>query len=328
MKRIIILVVGFMLIGATLFAGSGDLIVNGNLGVGTPGPGGKLEISDGTNRLMAQIGPTTYWGTYNAADFGLMTNNNARLYITSAGNVGIGTTGPGAKLHVIHPGETQTSYTMRLQSSPSTGGAGGILFDQGSTYAYKWHTSNTGGPAGLLELNYITVSDGNVVYGPVLGIKSGYVGIGTTSPSRKLFVYGDAGGTSAWYNDSDRGLKKDIREIDNGLDQVLKLRGVYFTWNDTETRGEGRQVGMIAQEVKEIVPEVVQKKGDYYSIATANLVPLLVEAIKEQQKEIDTLKVKQASMEQQQALISALYEKVNMLENQMKLQGTVAQVDY
>ena len=55
---------------------------------------------------------------------------------------------------------------------------------------------------------------------------------------------------------------------------------------------------------------------------------LLVEAIKEQQKEIDTLKVKQASMEQQQALISALYEKVNMLENQMKLQGTVAQVDY
>jgi len=120
---------------------------------------------------------------------------------------------------------------------------------------------------------------------------SGKVGIGTTSPTRKLWVNGDAGGTTAWYNDSDERLKKNIVQIDNGLDKVMHLRGVYFEWKDTTNHPKGRQVGLIAKEVEKVLPEVVAKKGEYYSLATSNLVPFLIEAIKEQQKQIEELKL-------------------------------------
>jgi hypothetical protein len=123
-------------------------------------------------------------------------------------------------------------------------------------------------------------------------IVEGNVGIGTSSPSRKLFVSGDAGGTMAWYNDSDMRLKENIRTIEDALEKVKNLRGVFYKWKDTEARGEGQQVGMIAQEVQEVVPEVVQRKGEYYSMANASLVPLLIEAIKEQQKKIEELEAR------------------------------------
>ncbi len=45
-------------------------------------------------------------------------------------------------------------------------------------------------------------------------------------------------------------------------------------------------MGLIAQEVKEVVPELVEKKGEYYSLATSNLVPLLIKAIKKQASKI------------------------------------------
>jgi hypothetical protein len=116
------------------------------------------------------------------------------------------------------------------------------------------------------------------------------VGIGTDNPTRKFWVNGDAGGTGAWQNDSDERLKKNIRTIDNALDKVARLRGVTFEWKDTQNHPEGQQMGLIAQEVEEIVPEVVEKKGEYYSMATSNLVALLIEAVKEQQEQIEDLK--------------------------------------
>ncbi len=64
---------------------------------------------------------------------------------------------------------------------------------------------------------------------------SGAVGIGTDSPSRKLFVNGSAGGTTSWYNDSDKRLKKNINTIPNALDKVKELRGVNYEWRDINT---------------------------------------------------------------------------------------------
>ena len=119
---------------------------------------------------------------------------------------------------------------------------------------------------------------------------SGNVGIGTESPSRKLFVNGDAGGTTGWYNDSDRRLKKNIEKIPDALEKLNNLRGVNFEWRDTENHFKGLQMGFIAQEAKEVIPEVVEKKGEYYSMQYAPITALLVEAVKEQQKMIDELK--------------------------------------
>jgi hypothetical protein len=132
-----------------------------------------------------------------------------------------------------------------------------------------------------------------------VGGASHRVGVGTSSPTRKFWVNGDAGGTGAWHNDSDERLKHDITTIENALDKVTQLRGVIFHWNDTHNHPEGAQVGLIAQEVQEVVPEVVEKKGEYYSLATANLVPVLIEAVKEQQRAIEEQALKIADLQAQ-----------------------------
>ena len=69
----------------------------------------------------------------------------------------------------------------------------------------------------------------------------------------------------------------------------MKLRGVNFEWNETKNHEEGLQMGFIAQEAIEVIPEVVDKKGEYYSMEYAPINALLVEAIKEQQKQIEDL---------------------------------------
>ena len=88
---------------------------------------------------------------------------------------------------------------------------------------------------------------------------------------------------------SDYRLKENIEPIKNALDKVLHLNGVNFEWKDKERRGYGKQIGMIAQDVKKYVPEVVFKKDEYYGMNYSPIVSLLVEAIKEQQPQIDEL---------------------------------------
>ena len=82
---------------------------------------------------------------------------------------------------------------------------------------------------------------------------------------------------------SDMNLKTDIRPIDNPLSKVCDLRGVYFTKD-----GEAG-TGVIAQEVENILPEVV-KDGEYKSVAYGNIVGILIEAIKELKAEVEKLK--------------------------------------
>jgi hypothetical protein len=86
---------------------------------------------------------------------------------------------------------------------------------------------------------------------------------------------------------SDEKLKENVQTIENALDKVKNLRGVEY---DRKDSGE-HQIGVIAQEVERIIPEVVY--GDEIkSVAYGNLVGLLIEAIKDQQNEIDELKKK------------------------------------
>ena len=88
---------------------------------------------------------------------------------------------------------------------------------------------------------------------------------------------------------SDINLKKEIKPIKNALDKVCKINGVTFQRADLET--QSRFAGVIAQEVEQVLPEVVSTdEQGFKSVAYGNLVGLLVEAIKEQQAEIDELR--------------------------------------
>tara|TARA_Y100001970_G_C14214825_1_gene849020 strand:+ start:15 stop:1625 length:1611 start_codon:yes stop_codon:yes gene_type:complete len=82
---------------------------------------------------------------------------------------------------------------------------------------------------------------------------------------------------------SDERLKSDIETIDNALNKVMNMRGVSYT------KQAEKGIGVIAQEIEKVLPEVVTD-GEYKSVAYGNIVGVLIEAIKEQQKQIDELK--------------------------------------
>ncbi len=82
---------------------------------------------------------------------------------------------------------------------------------------------------------------------------------------------------------SDKRLKENIKPIQSALEKVLGLNGVTYQWKDRKAGGDQLRIGFIAQQVKEIVPELVYNtgKGDYLGVHYSNAIPLLVEAIKE-----------------------------------------------
>jgi hypothetical protein len=86
---------------------------------------------------------------------------------------------------------------------------------------------------------------------------------------------------------SDRRAKENIVTIDSGLDRVLKMRGVFYNRIDDKTKK--RQIGVIAQEVEEVLPEAVTycDVNDEYGVAYGNLTGLLIEAVKDQNKIIE-----------------------------------------
>lgn len=94
-----------------------------------------------------------------------------------------------------------------------------------------------------------------------------------------------AGNVTAY---SDRSLKRDIQTIEHAVDLVKSLRGVTFEMINTGQQG----IGVIAQEVQEFVPQVVQNNNGILSVAYGNLVGVLIEAVKELAARVETLEKK------------------------------------
>ena len=91
---------------------------------------------------------------------------------------------------------------------------------------------------------------------------------------------------------SDIRLKSNIETIDSALDKVKAMRGVYFDRHDVEDK---RSVGVIAQEIQEVMPEVVatdDTEDKYLSVAYGNLVGVLIEAVKELSDKVEKLEAK------------------------------------
>ncbi|MEX0986658.1 MAG: tail fiber domain-containing protein [Bacteroidales bacterium] len=129
------------------------------------------------------------------------------------------------------------------------------------------------------------------------------VGInGSADPDYALYVHGQAYTTGTWQG-SDSRLKTEIEPIENALAKVLKLRGVSYKWN-REARtlpgfDEDVHIGLIAQEVHAQIPELVKAGPDgTQSVSYSNLTAVLVEAIKEQQRELHEKEAKIVALEE------------------------------
>jgi hypothetical protein len=221
------------------------------------------------------------------------------------GNVGIGTTNAIAPLTV----NASTDHVLNVRGDPT----------------------NFGLPASLLGpiLQGVNSAQNSIepmtLFASSILLMGGNVGIGTTTPSSTLYVNGSAGGTQAWSSPSDLRLKTDIVPLVDGLKLVMELQPVRYHWRPASERDIGRtldlpvdhpQIGFIAQDVAHIVPEAVvapakDAPDGTYALRASALVPVLVEAIKQQQAQIDELrrdlavlkseKVKEVSLHPRQA---------------------------
>jgi hypothetical protein len=106
-----------------------------------------------------------------------------------------------------------------------------------------------------------------------------------------------ATGDIAGYQSSDKRLKKNIKPISHPIDKIKKITGYTFTWRESYYKDKSpdfikkNDVGVIAQEVQEILPEVVHtRKNGVLAVDYSKIVPLLIEAIKEQQIQIEELR--------------------------------------
>jgi hypothetical protein len=236
------------------------------------------------------------------------------------GNVGIGTTNPTAKLNLVGGGirifngfsnngtarpalNTTTIGNYEIRGS---GGGGGATHADGGDDGFLRLSAGGGSSAGAqssIDLSgYSNVADmlNNIVM-RTSGTERfridnvGNVGIGTSAPTVRLQVAGDIIANSI-AGSSDARFKTNITPIQNPLQKVLALRGVNFNWNTTDFPqrmfSDQRTVGFIAQEVEKVLPEIVQTENTsegYKSVQYDKVVALLVEAVKEQQKQIDRL---------------------------------------
>lgn len=157
--------------------------------------------------------------------------------------------------------------------------------------------------AGIQDMNRV-VDISRVPHGKTsITVNSiGNVGIGLTNPGYKLHVNGAVAGTSAYVNTSDGRLKKDITPIGNSLNRLLELRGVNFNWRREAypeyNFSNGRDLGVIAQEVEKQFPEAVTKGEDgIKSVAYSKLIAPIIEAIRDLFGLHKGLEVKNAALE-------------------------------
>jgi len=150
----------------------------------------------------------------------------------------------------------------------------------------------------------LRIGASNLIYGE---FDNQRVAINTTDPTQTLDVNGTVRirsiGSGAYSTNvnraadgtlttatSDIRMKQDISTLENSLSNVLKLRGVSFVWKKEPSMG--KRIGFIAQEVEQVIPELVftNDVDGYKGVNYSEMTAVLVEAVKEQQKQIEALK--------------------------------------
>ena len=235
-------------------------------------------------------GAGTFTGNINAANFsGTSSGTNTGDQTNISGNAATATSA------------TSATQVVTIQDAVPSGAAGKL-----------WWESDTGRLKvyyGSVWVDATPIPDASLYYPKAGGSINGDVTVqqtlnvvGNTLVQGNIRAFGDITANSS----SDRRLKDNIATIGSPLEKISKISGVSFNWNDKQSTYEvgKKDYGVIAQEIEVVLPELVTTRDNgYKAVRYEKIVPLLIEAIKEQQTQMDELK----------GLVNKLAEKLNNL---------------
>lgn len=215
----------------------------------------------------------------------------------NTGNIGIGTATPRVQLEVVSTTGIggQWNNSAIFQSSPTPGANSGSLILR--TFKDGGVPSNRKSAIQSADSDSATTIPTGAWTDLLLQPDGGNVGLGTSSPAYKLDVYGAIniatsyslyfGGTAVCSStgctsSSDRSLKENIQPLQGSLEKVLQLQGVEYDYKDKKKFTSRHQIGVIAQDVEKLFPEVVIKdpKTGLRAVAYDHLVAPLIESFK------------------------------------------------
>lgn len=226
------------------------------------------------------------------ANTGINTDTPEEMFYVKGGQIGISNTG-------TYKGLANTDQWSTLGMTP----ADVILY--GHNMRFRENTLRLG----VRDANTMCIEWGNQKNGDLefnlienIGVTNEMKLFGGANPTFRLTLNGDASSSGTWYDNSDIRFKKDVVKIEQPLQKIMDISGYTYSFKQEEFPHKGfpttPQMGLIAQEVEKIAPEVVKTDADgYKSIAYSHLVPLLVEAIKTQQSEIQDLRSRLEKLE-------------------------------
>jgi len=307
------------------------VLKNGNTGIGTDTPIANLHLStkpfasitSTTNNFIMEVANgLANWKKWNFmvnGGAGAAQNMNLRIINDdgtassrdimtwlNTGNVGIGTITPTYKLDVNGEITSRSYNSFRLRQALYS-----VIIRNDNENFYILLT-NDNDPDGTWNTRrpFILKRTGDIL----LGNEGGNIGIGTYSPGYKLQVGNLGDGTqaraNAWNLLSDARYKTNLMKVESALLKLESINGYFFNWNVGTDKS--RQIGLLAQEVEKVLPEVVSKGEDgILSLDYGKLVPLLVESIKEQQQQIDTQQKENAELKSE---VQSLREELEQIK--------------
>jgi hypothetical protein len=334
-------------------SGSNLYYNTGNVGIGTATPGAKIEVagqikitggSPGAGKVLTSDATgLASWQTPSAVADGDWTISGTNMYSAVPGNIGIGTTSPGYKLHVAGSLNASSVCINGDCRTVWPSGSGSSLWSQSGNNIY-YNPGNVGiGTVPGTDRLVVSQDDGSIHMGNVYigccgpnqiqpgqfrGLKiswdTDYAQIGLRdygSDRKDIVINNEQGGdyirfeiagvdktiiggsytldvmgpahASSFPTSSDSRLKKNVKKLSDVLEKLEKIRGVSFEWNELyKSLGRStdrREIGVIAQEVEAVFPELVTTWGEenYRAVDYGRLTAVLIEAVKEQQKIIN-----------------------------------------
>ena len=182
--------------------------------------------------------------------------------------------------HLIDSDILNDSVKIRLNKNTQVTGSLGVTGNITGNLVGNADTSTTASAVSFND-GLTTTSD----------VQFNSLGVGTAAPTTTGLIRA-TNDVVAFYS-SDERLKDNIVQISDPIEKVKQIKGVEFDWNDKQEVYEGHDVGVLAQDIEKVLPElVITRDNGYKAVKYEKIIALLIEAMKEQQSQIDELKSK------------------------------------